>query len=322
MVERSLQADYSAVASKYDADRAIYPSLDHDLAGVITSTLARLKAAEVPAQIADVGCGTGTFLQRFLAGPGQGWCAFGLDRSPEMLGQAQRKLWSSRLCVSMAENLPLRSESLGLVVSTFAFHHFGNVASFLAEAYRVLVPRGRIILRNILPRDGPEPLLYRFFPAAREVDSRRFPLRSQLLIEMEKAGLHLEEERYSESVHRQSAEEFLRVCKNRTVSQLMLLTEEEYEFGLASVKRWAEENPGKDLVERTGLHTFVAQRPVPPPAKGQSRPPVIEALEEAAMAAGLPDNLIPPDDPEEGPSQPGDEPDPDPEPAAPDDDRR
>lgn len=89
----------------------------------------------------DVACGTGqsTLALKELAG----WI-FGADPSSHMLEQATRDP-SIQYLKASAENLPFVEASFDLLTVALAFHWFDR-ASFLSEAYRVLVPHGWLII--------------------------------------------------------------------------------------------------------------------------------------------------------------------------------
>ena len=73
------------------------------------------------------------------------------DLTSEMLFKArelalERGLANIEFQLAAAESLPFANESFDLVTCRIAPHHFQNVRSFLAEAYRVLRPSGRFCM--------------------------------------------------------------------------------------------------------------------------------------------------------------------------------
>ena len=137
-------------------------------------------APAVPVLVVDVGCGTGTFLRRLadrlllLDGGGGGAIAanlVGVEPSREMLVEARKKFdrgdddhddtddddddddddggggaVRATFENSPAERLPLADGIADVVVSTSAFHFFGNRRRALSEMERVLVPGGTLIV--------------------------------------------------------------------------------------------------------------------------------------------------------------------------------
>lgn len=128
-------------------------------------------AAQVPAQgeILDVGCGTGGVTAALLA-PGRQ--VTGVDRSPQMLAIAQRKLADP----IATGQLRLRQASITGLDRDFALESFDSVVCCLVlselsgteERYaldvfcRLLRPGGTVVLADeVAPRSTPRRLLYR-----------------------------------------------------------------------------------------------------------------------------------------------------------------
>jgi ubiquinone/menaquinone biosynthesis C-methylase UbiE len=91
----------------------------------------------------DVGCGTGqsTKALRSIADH-----VIGTEISAEMLLQATPALQLQYLATP-AEQLPFRNSSVEIITVSLAFHWFKR-SQFLAEASRLLVPAGWLILYN------------------------------------------------------------------------------------------------------------------------------------------------------------------------------
>lgn len=81
------------------------------------------------------------------------------DLTPEMLQAARSHLLSggcgnALFVVADAEALPFLEESFDAVTCRLAAHHFAHPQRFLAEAFRVLRPGGRLLLiDNVAPED-------------------------------------------------------------------------------------------------------------------------------------------------------------------------
>jgi len=127
--------------------------------------------------VLDLGCGTGRHVV-LLAG--RGFSVFGLDASPEGIGEARRWLAEEGLAAdlrvqSMAEKLPYDDSSIDAVVSVQALHHAdaATIRKTVGEISRILKKGGFLFvtvpkLRNqgrafeelepntCLPLNGPE----------------------------------------------------------------------------------------------------------------------------------------------------------------------
>lgn len=79
------------------------------------------------------------------------------DLTPEMLVQARKLAYTKgftnfETASADAESLPFADRSFDLVTCRIAPHHFGNIAAFLAESFRVLRPGGTFALvDNVSP---------------------------------------------------------------------------------------------------------------------------------------------------------------------------
>ena len=93
-------------------------------------------------RILDLGCGTGSTLERLL---GQGHCAVGLDMRPEGLEAMRRATPRARLIQSDVVRLPLVPDSLDAVLLLDVLEHLDDVAA-LAGVLGVLKPGSKIFI--------------------------------------------------------------------------------------------------------------------------------------------------------------------------------
>ncbi|MDR9403387.1 MAG: methyltransferase domain-containing protein [Halothece sp. Uz-M2-17] len=104
----------------------------------------------LPQNILDVGCGIGGstlyLAQKFKA------TAQGITLSPEQVKRAKERTTEAHLDdqvqfqVANALDLPFADDSFDLVWSLESGEHFPDKAKFIQEAYRVLKPRGKLLM--------------------------------------------------------------------------------------------------------------------------------------------------------------------------------
>ncbi len=104
-----------------------------------------------PLRVADLGCGDG-----YLTIESSRWAGrvVGVDRSPIVLARA-RLLAQRRRATNVTwkrgelEKLPLDTASFDLALLSQALHHAVNPSRALAEAVRILVPGGRLLILEL-----------------------------------------------------------------------------------------------------------------------------------------------------------------------------
>jgi ArsR family transcriptional regulator len=104
-----------------------------------------------PVRVADLGCGEG-----YLTIEASRWASrvIAVDRSPTVLERA-RALARRRRVTNVIwkrgeiERLPLRDASVDIALLSQALHHAAEPAKALAEAARILVPGGRLLILDL-----------------------------------------------------------------------------------------------------------------------------------------------------------------------------
>jgi ubiquinone/menaquinone biosynthesis C-methylase UbiE len=105
-------------------------------------------------RILDLGCGTGA-MALAIARASPGVTVIGVDGDPDVLERAHEKAQAEGITLelhqALADRLPVPDASVDCVVSTLVFHHLAPSMkrAALAEARRVLVPGGRLLICDI-----------------------------------------------------------------------------------------------------------------------------------------------------------------------------
>jgi ubiquinone/menaquinone biosynthesis C-methylase UbiE len=153
-LSEGLLRDYSRQARNYDRTRGASPKI-----------LAALRTAIDPApgrQLIDIGGGTGNYA---LALAELGWEVLVVDRSPQMLEQAEAK--GLRALLASAERLPLDDAGFDAALMVSMLHHVDDRDAALAEARRVMRPGGVLAIKMFTREDVEGLWLNDYFPSSR-----------------------------------------------------------------------------------------------------------------------------------------------------------
>jgi SAM-dependent methyltransferase len=141
--------------AQYGAVAANYATSESHAGGDDLAWFSSRAASVAPGVALDVACGGG-FSTRALAAAGHRVVA--TDLTPESVVAARAATTDERRKVSWAvgaaERLPLRTGSVNVVGCRIAPHHFADMAAFVDEAARVLVPGGMLlVVDTTVPED-------------------------------------------------------------------------------------------------------------------------------------------------------------------------
>jgi SAM-dependent methyltransferase len=182
-------------------------------------------------RVIDIGCGTGRFLAQ-LAPLAKAW---GVDASPEMLDVARRRAGVAGLKLGTAEQLPFKDGWFERAAMWLVAHLVDRPAAF-AEARRVLAADGRFAVATFDPSYFDAFWLNELFPSMEAADRERFPTGAELEETLREAGFEPRLLRLSQrgSLARDVALERIR---GKHISTFDLITDDEYEAGLARAER-------------------------------------------------------------------------------------
>lgn len=224
------RVDYDTVAPEYDRRYEV------NQFGGIDACL-REFVGSVPGQaIAEIGCGTGHWLQLLSMPPAPRLLA-GLDLSTAMLATAHRTAPAAALVRGSAEQLPWADCSFDRVFCVNALHHFPNPHSAIAECGRVLRPGGAFLTIGLDPHTSTDSWwVYDYFPAARAADRDRYPSAAVIRAALARAGFEDVTTRVAQ--HLTLSMSFETAVANGTVnrsstSQLMVIPDADFSSGHA-----------------------------------------------------------------------------------------
>ena len=230
--------DYDAVAANYarryarNDYRGVAAAVDRFLAGPNAATL-------------EVGCGTGHWLRQAAR---HTQTVVGIDRSRGMLEVARAETVPAWLTQGRAEALPLAARAVDRVFCVNALHHFTNPAVFFDEAARVLRPGGALLTIGLDPHTGIDRWwIYEYFPQALVADRQRYLSSSTIRDLMAAAGFDrcetTEIQHLPRTLRVDEAENEGFILRTST-SQLMVISDDEYEAGLARIRADAASTSG------------------------------------------------------------------------------
>lgn len=150
---RAAEAYFDAHAAEWDAMRSLHLP-ESDVEEAILSAL----NGEPIGRLVDIGTGTGRMIELF--GP-QAESAIGVDRSSEMLRLARVKLAKPELQHAELRQgdmfaLPLARGSADVVIIHQVLHYAQAPEAAIAEAARLLAPRGRLLVIDFGPHENEE----------------------------------------------------------------------------------------------------------------------------------------------------------------------
>lgn len=219
--------DYDLVAPTYDKR---YETNRFD---EVKAVLQRFIGEPGHADAAEVGCGTGHWLAELR---GRVRTAAGLDVSAEMLRHARAAAPFALVVRGRVEMLPWAGETFDRVFCINAMHHFGDADAFIAEARRVLRPGGALLIVGLDPHARLDRWwIYDYFPAALTADRVRYLSTTTIRERLEANGFVEPATEVAQDIA--STTPFFVAMERglvdrHTTSQLMVVTDREYEEGL------------------------------------------------------------------------------------------
>jgi ubiquinone/menaquinone biosynthesis C-methylase UbiE len=157
----AVRADRAAAAERYFAAHADHwdeiRSL-HIAESEVEAAVARALEDRPVGRLVDIGTGTGRMIELFGREAAH---ALGVDRSPEMLRLARVKLAEAGLASAELRqadmySLALPAASADTVIIHQVLHYAQQPAAAVAEAARLLSPRGRLLVVDFAPHEREE----------------------------------------------------------------------------------------------------------------------------------------------------------------------
>ena len=156
----AVRSDRAAAAERYFAAHADHwdeiRSL-HIAESEVEAAIARALAGRPVGRLVDIGTGTGRMIELFGRDANH---ALGVDRSPEMLRLARVKLAQAGLEADLRQgdmySLALPAASADTIIIHQVLHYAQQPAAAVAEAARLLAPRGKLLIVDFAPHEREE----------------------------------------------------------------------------------------------------------------------------------------------------------------------
>jgi ubiquinone/menaquinone biosynthesis C-methylase UbiE len=139
-----IQQAYTDWSVTYDSDRNLTRDLDQQ---VTLQLLGNLRCKS----ILEIGCGTGKNTE-LLARVGDHVHA--VDFSSGMIDKAKAKLLAANVTfetLDLTQPWPLKDQAFDLIACNLVLEHIENLSPIFAEAFRVLMARGRFLVCELHP---------------------------------------------------------------------------------------------------------------------------------------------------------------------------
>lgn len=238
-----IKTNYSDIATRYD-DNKYRHALDIDID--LKRYIEIYNNKEL--NILDLACGTGIFLSKHMDYfPDNNLKWYGIDACEEMLDIASTKIDDSLLKKGLAEDLPYDNQKFDFIANNYAFHHFEHKENTLDEIYRVTKYDGVFKMKNISMFDMKKWWIYSIFPTAYEIDLDRFWKKEDIFNELSKRGFEVEIYINYKMIESKLCD-FVEHVRNRDISILTLLDDEEYLKGLQMMQSKIKHDPNTTIV--------------------------------------------------------------------------
>ncbi|MBN2532683.1 MAG: methyltransferase domain-containing protein [Spirochaetales bacterium] len=220
------KTDYSKIADRYDKNE-IRHRIPKD---ILIKELYTNNGNSL--DVLDLACGTGNYIEKqiqYYRDYNIHWT--GADLCKEMLQKAINKNLKAAFIHADAHNLPFEQETFDYVKVNCAIHHFEDKKKAVSEIARILRRNGVLSIFNICHDYMKKSWVYDYFPGSIAIDKERFLATDTLYHLFKNSGFHVTA-CVSVVIKEFPYDGLIKEVRNRDMSQLTLISEQEYQAGL------------------------------------------------------------------------------------------
>jgi len=228
-----MKLDYNILSQDYDLTR--YINID-----TVKRLLSKLEITP-ETKILDFGCGTGNYacaIKKLTAADVRG-----VEPSDGMRQKAIEKNSGVTFMKGDHADIPAENGFFDLIYMTDVIHHVPDLRVMFREFGRILKPGGLICILTESHRQIESRYWSAYFPATVAVERARYPDIDAILEAAGECGLVCREIEVSDHPRRmQITPEFVRLVEAKGFSMFRLISDSEFELGLAALKSDFEKN--------------------------------------------------------------------------------
>jgi len=186
--------------------------------------------------ILDLGAGTGRF--SVLLADAFASQVVAVEPSAKMRAEAERGSPHARVVYrdGTAGAIPAANGAFDFALLSMVIHHVPDLDACARELHRVVKPAGLVFIRNTFSGRLASIRHYEFFPSARTIDEARLPTVEQIRDAFEARGFATEAlDTLEQEIDPSLAAHYDRL-KRRALSSFELMTDAEFEHGLARLR--------------------------------------------------------------------------------------
>lgn len=244
--------EFDKIVQEYDKGRS------RENTGFWAEETVKLAQLDEASLVLDLGCGTGIYTLSVGLRTSNSIC--GLDPVAGMLRQARDKSKNISWLNAVGEGIPIRQGVFDCIFSSQVWHHIEDKGKTARECFRVLKPKGALVIRTISHEQLRKKVVFSFFPEILAHQLEVYPSREEFNTYFKSAGF-ASTEHFNYTIQRfQPASEFIEVAEKKLWSMFRPITQEGLEKGVEKLRRHQKDHPGQPIRNDETITLVVAKK--------------------------------------------------------------